>query len=437
MDNDLSRLEDFARKIKGGRIFNKDIDDLQDEENNDFIQKDGVTLRLDKLFDNRYENDTDVNRKHYYNCNLSELKTESDNDINLTDDDNLTDDNLTDDNLTDDDLTNDSSFSSLRSLIVGSENEIVDLPDVVLDIFNCGGKLPDIKSYKIFYLINPNSFYKCLAFYNISQYLVLTKNEKASRASTIKKELLFKLNDYNLSQSSKSKSAKSKSATSKSAKSKSAKSKSAKSTINDESISNSVRNLKDMEITDYIIQYVSDVYKCNLIILDIDNHEILGDIENLKYDKNNLIIRYHNNYLPIVNIKHEKPEYNIPIAVFKKIRKYLSEQSTTHNDSDTDSTDSNDSDTIATKFIKLIKRNTDINKRDLLRIYQQYGKEEVLMVIDLNEINDTLMVSDIKSKFDKHGLSKTKNVGSKLKALKKSELIEKANEYVRSRLDKD
>jgi len=173
-----------------------------------------------------------------------------------------------------------------KSLIVYNENEIAQLPESILQLFNYFDPIVNVNLLYLYGVKNPDSFYKSFLFLYKVDFIIKNNTEKKNEVATFKREMAIHYETFykNLNY------------------------RKLKFSRND-----MVSNLTNVDnYTDYdIFQYIADYTKSNYIILDIITDKYI----NINYTDNNIIpnsvcnpelyfiiVKYSSNtYLPLMN----------------------------------------------------------------------------------------------------------------------------------------
>ena len=149
-----------------------------------------------------------------------------------------------------------------KSLIIYNENEIAQLPEILLQLFNYFVPCIDVNLLYLYGVKNPESFYKSFLFLYKVDFIIKNNTEKKNEVATFKREMaihyetFYKTLNYRKYKFSRT---------------------------------NMVSNLTNVDnYTDYdIFQYIADYTKNNFIILDI----ITAKYIDIKYNDNELIVK--------------------------------------------------------------------------------------------------------------------------------------------------
>ena len=247
----------------------------QSNNNNKYIQKTAIEIRKDEL--------------SFLNTNLEHL-----NEANYTMDSEYEKLNKENENIkhnvehlkTNNTKINNQDIIPNKSLIIYNENEIAQLPEIILNLFNYFDPVIDINLLYIYGIKNPESFYKSFLLLYKFDFIIKNNIEKKNEVATFKREMAVQYETFY----------------------KTLNYRKFKFSRND-----MVSNLTNHDnYTDYdVFQYIADYTKTNFIILDIitekyidvnynDNDIIPNIIGN--NDKYLIIIKYSSNtYLPLMN----------------------------------------------------------------------------------------------------------------------------------------
>jgi len=149
-----------------------------------------------------------------------------------------------------------------KSLIIYNENEIAQLPEILLQLFNYFDPCVDVNLLYLYGVKNPESFYKSFLFLYKVDFIIKNNTEKKNEVATFKREMAIHYETFY-------------------------------KTLNYRnykfSRTNMVSNLTNVDnYTDYdIFQYIADYTKNNFIILDI----ITAKYIDIKYNDNELIVK--------------------------------------------------------------------------------------------------------------------------------------------------
>ena len=149
-----------------------------------------------------------------------------------------------------------------KSLIIYNENEIAQLPEIILQLFNYFDPVINVNLLYLYGVKNPESFYKSFLFLYKVDFIIKNNTEKKNEVATFKREMaihyetFYKTLNYRRYKFSRT---------------------------------NMVSNLTNVDnYTDYdSYQYIADYTKNNFIILDI----ITAKYIDIKYNDNELIIK--------------------------------------------------------------------------------------------------------------------------------------------------
>jgi len=191
-----------------------------------------------------------------------------------------------------------------KSLIIYNENEIAQLPESLLNLFNYFDQIINVNLLYIYGIKNPESFYKSFLLLYKVDFIIKNNTEKKNEVATFKREMaiqyetFYKTLNYRKFKFSKN---------------------------------DMISNLINQDnYTDYdVFQYISDYTKNNFIILDIINEKYID----INYNDNNLIpniignsnqyiiiIKYSaNTYLPIM---HSSGNHYFPSKILEYISKF-------------------------------------------------------------------------------------------------------------------
>ena len=228
---------------------------------NKFTQKTSYQMNID-LLENLINNQTlEINDYVHYSTNISQVNNKNHNQTA---------------NQTDSQIES-KTVNQKNNNLIFNDTDIIDIRDVLLSIFDDNNINP--KDYYLYGIKNNDSFYTSLILLTESDYIIKTRSEKLGYISSFKKELAINVsayyNKYNYKESKFSK-------------------------------NSMVDKLVNTNLVDYSIQVLSsDFIKNNICILDITNKTYL-EIKTLNECKNKdkmfLIIKYNENYIPIMNI---------------------------------------------------------------------------------------------------------------------------------------
>ena len=157
-------------------------------------------------------------------------------------------------------VVNTQDIIPIKSLIIYNENEIAQLPETLLQLFNYFDPCININLLYLYGVKNPESFYKSFLFLYKVDFIIKNNTEKKNEVATFKREMaihyetFYKTLNYRKYKFSRT---------------------------------NMVSNLTNVDnYTDYdIFQYIADYTKNNFIILDI----ITSKYIDIKYNDNELI----------------------------------------------------------------------------------------------------------------------------------------------------
>ena len=190
-----------------------------------------------------------------------------------------------------------------KSLIIYNENEIAQLPESLLNLFNYFDQLVNVNLLYIYGIKNPESFYKSFLLLYKVDFIIKNNTEKKNEVATFKREMAIQYETFY----------------------KTLNYRKFKFSRND-----MVSNLTNQDnYNDYdVFQYISDYTKNNFIILDIINEKYID----INYNDNELIpniignnnqyfiiIKYSSNtYLPIM---HSSGNHYFPSKILEYISK--------------------------------------------------------------------------------------------------------------------
>ena len=257
----------------------KDVSITLPKPNNKYIQKTAVEIRKEEL---------ELLNTNFKHLNEANYTMDSEYDKLKKDKENMkhTVDHLPQSNT----KINSQDIIPSKSLIIYNENEIAQLPESLLQLFNYFDPCINVNLLYLYGVKNPESFYKSFLFLYKVDFIIKNNTEKKNEVATFKREMaihyetFYKTLNYRKYKFSRT---------------------------------NMVSNLTNNDnYTDYdIFQYIADYTKNNFIILDIitakyidinynDNELILKDTQDniSKKDYYFIIIKYSaNTFLPLMS----------------------------------------------------------------------------------------------------------------------------------------
>ena len=241
-----------------------------------YVQKNAIEIRKDEL-ELLNTNFNQLNEANYtMDSEFDKLNKESENVKNSVD-------NLS---KTNNQKNSSNEIIPHKSLIVYNENEIAQLPESILKLFNYFDPIIDVNLLYLYGVKNPDSFYKSFLFLYKVDFIIKNNTEKKNEVATFKREMAIQYETFykNLNY------------------------RKFKFSRND-----MVSNLTNVDnYTDYdIFKYIADYTKSNYIILDIITDKFID----INYTDNNIIpnsvcnpdlyfiiVKYSaNTYLPLMN----------------------------------------------------------------------------------------------------------------------------------------
>jgi hypothetical protein len=232
----------------------KDVSITLPKPNNRYVQKTAVEIRKEEL------ELLNTNFKHLNEANYTmdseydKLKKDKENIKNTVE--HLPQSNSNSNNT----KINTQDIIPNKSLIIYNENEIAQLPEILLQLFNYFDPCVDVNLLYLYGVKNPESFYKSFLFLYKVDFIIKNNTEKKNEVATFKREMAIHYETFY-------------------------------KTLNYRnykfSRTNMVSNLTNVDnYTDYdIFQYIADYTKNNFIILDI----ITAKYIDIKYNDNELI----------------------------------------------------------------------------------------------------------------------------------------------------
>jgi hypothetical protein len=230
----------------------KDVSITLPKPNSKYIQKTAVEIRKEEL-ELLNTNFKDLNEANYtMDSEYVKLKKENENINNTTE--HLPQNNYSNGKVSTQDII------PTKSLIIYNENEIAQLPEILLHLFNYFDPVINVNLLYLYGVKNPESFYKSFLFLYKVDFIIKNNTEKKNEVATFKREMAIHYETFY-------------------------------KTLNYRSYKFSrttmVSNLTNVDnYTDYdIFQYIADYTKNNFIILDI----ITAKYIDITYNVNELI----------------------------------------------------------------------------------------------------------------------------------------------------
>ena len=266
---------------------------LPQSSNSKYIQKNAIEIRKDELSflntnfeqlnEANYTMDSEFDKLNKENesikHNVDHLKTNTNHTTNHTT-------NHSNQQKSNQQKINHQEIIPIKSLIIYNENEIAQLPESILNLFNYFDPIINVNLLYIYGIKNPESFYKSFLLLYKVDFIIKNNTEKKNEVATFKREMAIQYETFY----------------------KTLNYRQYKFSRND-----MVSNLTNIDnYTDYdVFQYIADYTKNNFIIVDIINEKYI----NITYNENEiipniignsnqyfLIIKYSaNTYLPLMN----------------------------------------------------------------------------------------------------------------------------------------
>jgi hypothetical protein len=237
----------------------KDVSITLPKPNNKYIQKNAIEIRKEELLllNTSFNH---VNEANYtMDSEYDKLKKDKENTKSSIE-------HLPQSNYNNNNKINTKDIIPNKSLIIYNENEIAQLPEILLELFHNFDDNLNVKLLYLYGVKNPESFYKSFLFLYKVDFIIKNNTEKKNEVSTFKREMAIHYESFY-------------------------------KTLNYRkykfSSSNMVSNLTNIDnYTDYdIFQYIADYTKNNFIILDI----ITSKYIDINYNKNELIEKDNQN----------------------------------------------------------------------------------------------------------------------------------------------